>query len=397
MWSASQTQLPIILYHYPYSPYARRIVWYLRLRGIPYMECIQPPLLPRPHLSSHLSLSYRRIPVLAVGRDVYLDTRLILRKLESLPPAFAPASSPPLGAADGTEARALERLLSVLTTGTDLFFRAAELLPAELPLMRDPAFRKDREDFFKGRRPDRRVHQRQVDQDAPGGGVVGGEARAGSSSARGEEEEEKEKAAAKAEALRAIKDAMALLETTLLADGREFVLGTKGPTLADIEAVWPFHWLIGLPGALYDPEQVSREKFPRVYAWVERFQATVGAAKRRTQVRAITGEEAAGVIKGEQQHGYYEAEAELDHTEPLVKAYGLEKGTRVEVWPTDSGTAHRDRGRLVGIGSEEIVWETDAGARVHAPRGGFRVRPILEGNDIWENGGEDGVKERASL
>jgi hypothetical protein len=37
---------PIILYHYPYSPYARRIVWYLRLRGISYSECVSriPPI-----------------------------------------------------------------------------------------------------------------------------------------------------------------------------------------------------------------------------------------------------------------------------------------------------------------------------------------------------------------
>jgi hypothetical protein len=37
---SSLTELPIILYHYPFSPYARRIVWYLRLRGISYIECV---------------------------------------------------------------------------------------------------------------------------------------------------------------------------------------------------------------------------------------------------------------------------------------------------------------------------------------------------------------------
>lgn len=31
----------IILYHYTYSPYARRIVWYLALRGIPYTQCVK--------------------------------------------------------------------------------------------------------------------------------------------------------------------------------------------------------------------------------------------------------------------------------------------------------------------------------------------------------------------
>lgn len=32
--------LPIVLYHYYYSPYAQRVVWYLNLRGIPYSQCV---------------------------------------------------------------------------------------------------------------------------------------------------------------------------------------------------------------------------------------------------------------------------------------------------------------------------------------------------------------------
>lgn len=31
----------IVLYHYAYSPYARRIIWYLALRGIPYVQCVR--------------------------------------------------------------------------------------------------------------------------------------------------------------------------------------------------------------------------------------------------------------------------------------------------------------------------------------------------------------------
>ncbi|KAI3342323.1 hypothetical protein F4824DRAFT_445767 [Ustulina deusta] len=32
--------LPIVLYHYDASPYARRLVWYLTLRKIPYSQCV---------------------------------------------------------------------------------------------------------------------------------------------------------------------------------------------------------------------------------------------------------------------------------------------------------------------------------------------------------------------
>lgn len=30
----------IVLYHYSFSPYARRVIWYLALRGIDYAECV---------------------------------------------------------------------------------------------------------------------------------------------------------------------------------------------------------------------------------------------------------------------------------------------------------------------------------------------------------------------
>ena len=30
----------ITFYHYAFSPYARRIQWYLALRGLPFTECV---------------------------------------------------------------------------------------------------------------------------------------------------------------------------------------------------------------------------------------------------------------------------------------------------------------------------------------------------------------------
>ena len=42
---------------------------------------------PRPELSALLGLPYRRVPVLALGRDVYIDTSLIASALETHFPA----------------------------------------------------------------------------------------------------------------------------------------------------------------------------------------------------------------------------------------------------------------------------------------------------------------------
>lgn len=43
--------------------------------------------MPRPDLTA-LGVGYRRIPVVAIGRDIYHDTRLVLRKLEVLFPGM---------------------------------------------------------------------------------------------------------------------------------------------------------------------------------------------------------------------------------------------------------------------------------------------------------------------
>lgn len=291
--------------------------------------------MPRPDVA-RLGIKYRRIPLMSIGRDVYLDTRLILQKLESLP-----ASAPRLGAAENTEQRAIERLLEVFNVDGGVFAWAAALLPRELPIFKDPNFLKDRADFMNGR------------------SMAGGSPTA------------------KPEALADIRNAFELLETTLLADGREWVLKTEGPSLADIEAVWPLHWLSGLPGAL-PSDQISKAQFPNVFAWIERFDKAVNAAKQKLgKVPTVSGEDAARTIV---QSSYFEgALKEVEQSEPLVKALGLKRGDNVVVYPLDSGSTHKDSGALLGLDGKEIVLETKTNIqgspviRVHAPRHGFRI------------------------
>ena len=45
--------------------------------------------MPRPELSETMGVTYRRIPILAIGRDVYADTSLIASTLERRYPASA--------------------------------------------------------------------------------------------------------------------------------------------------------------------------------------------------------------------------------------------------------------------------------------------------------------------
>jgi len=324
----------IILYHYSFSPYARRVVWYLNLRGIPYSECKQPPTLPRPDVAA-LGAVYRRIPVAAIGRDIYTDTRLILRKLEELFP------DAPQIRATSPEHKAFERLLEYWTIDGGIFNRGSQLIPTDSPLMKDSKFTKDREDYSG-----RPWSKESVEKNRP-------------------------------EALVEIKGAFEFLETTILADGRDWVLKTSGPSLADIEAVWPFHWLKGLKGAL-PGDYISANQFPKVFAWIERFdQAVKIAATKLEKPKSLKGQEAVDQIS---KSHYAESESSVDADDPT----GLKKRQEVEVWPIDSGSNHRDRGLLVGLSGKEIVIESKTKdgqtVRVHTPRHGFRIRGIGKGN-----------------
>lgn len=71
----------------------------------------------------------------------------------------------------------------------------------------------------------------------------------------------------------------------------------------------------------------------------------------------------------------------VDPKDPL----GLEKGQDVEMWPTDTGFKHRDRGRLVSLTRDEVVIAAQSKVggkevRIHAPRSGFRVKAVEGGN-----------------
>lgn len=155
----------------------------------------QPPILPRPDVKA-LGVTYRRIPLMAIGRDVYADTRIILLKLEELFPEGK------LGATD-SDGKALEKLLESWAIDSGIFVRASQLIPPDMPLLKDPKFAKDREDFSG-----RPWSKEKILENRP-------------------------------EAMAHIRYAFNLLETTLLADDREWILKTDKPSLADIEGTHP--------------------------------------------------------------------------------------------------------------------------------------------------------------
>jgi glutathione S-transferase len=151
--------------------------------------------MPRPDVKA-LGVSYRRIPLCAIGRDIYNDTRLILQKLETI---FPPSADHPAISSTKPDEKAIERLLDFWIIDGGIFARASQLIPTSMPLLNDEKFTKDREQYTG----------RSWSKDAI--------------------------TANRPEAVTDMKSAFAFLETTILADGRNWVLKTDGPSLADIE------------------------------------------------------------------------------------------------------------------------------------------------------------------
>jgi hypothetical protein len=140
-------------------------------------------------------------------------------------------------------------------------------------------------------------------------------------------------------------------------------------------AIWTFDWLNGLKGAL-PRELISDKQYPKVFAWIGRFNDTLKAAKAKApKPTSLKGDAAA-----ERVHNAHFAEKDLhvDTADPLE----LKQGQEVEIYPTDSGSNHKDRGKLVGLTEDQVVLSVQSKGkelRLHFPRTGFRIRAIGRG------------------
>jgi glutathione S-transferase len=76
---------PLILHHYPVSPFAEKVRAMLGFKGIAWKSVRIPMMMPKPDVVA-LTGGYRRTPILQIGADVYCDTSLIARVLERAAP-----------------------------------------------------------------------------------------------------------------------------------------------------------------------------------------------------------------------------------------------------------------------------------------------------------------------
>ncbi|CZT23568.1 uncharacterized protein RCC_09282 [Ramularia collo-cygni] len=304
--------------------------------------------MPRPLLQGRLGINYRRIPIMSIGRDIYIDTRLIISKLETFFPEGALKASDPWGAG-------FEEILQGWTIDGGFFWRTAGSIPLSAPLLQNEVWVQDRKEGS--------------------GGAFNVEALAENRSW----------------CIGQLKVYLGILER-MLEDGRQWLMGQESPTLAELHVCWMCDWAINLAGDMQDSSNptddlqraLSKESFPAIHEWTQRFRKLANEAETSNLGAGPLeeGSEAEDRVVQKILSSTLTEKADIgiNESDVLVKIDGLKAGQKVSVSPSDFGFNHKDQGILVGLSDDEVVIEmkvpgggNDGMLRLHYPRINFEV------------------------
>ncbi|KAG7449324.1 uncharacterized protein BT62DRAFT_945497, partial [Guyanagaster necrorhizus] len=328
------SELPsVVVYRYDASPFSVKVDNVLLLKNVPHHKVNVASLLPRPEIKDLLGLGYRRIPVLAIGNDVYCDTSLICSALERRFPTTKDYGTifPPRkqgGSPDTT----------LIKTFTKNYVDSVvfPLAPPLLPWEKFPeAFIRDRSSMS---------------------GPISVPAMV----------------AARGRCLSLLSAHLALTEEQLC-DGREWLFDTTSPSLADISLHVVYSWVKSFrrleTKALFD-----EHKFPHVINWLSRMTNHLDTLRTQFGVPKFQGEEAATSISASPHEPYDVVGFDAADGARL----GFQPGDLISIAPDDTGRNFPTIGKLVGLNSEELVIETEGKfgiIRCHFPRIGFTASP----------------------
>ncbi|KAK0206654.1 hypothetical protein DFS33DRAFT_1372902 [Desarmillaria ectypa] len=319
----------VVLYRYDASPFSVKVDNVLLLKNIPHHKVNVASLLPRPEIKELLGLGYRRIPVLAIGNDVYCDTSLICTALERRFPATK---------GHGTIFPPRKQGSSLDTTPIKIYTKhyvdsvVFSLAPPLLPWEKFPeAFIKDRSSSFI---------------DAPSRSRY-----------------------PNAMAWPTYLSILQALTEEQLRDGREWLFDTTSPSLADISLHVVYFWV----KSFRTPEaQVlfDEQKFPYVIKWLSRMTNHLDILRTQFDVPRLQGEEAARSISASSHQpcdivGFDAADG---------ARLGFQLGDLISIAPDDTARRFPTVGKLVGLNLEEFVIETEGKfgiIRCHFPRIGY--------------------------
>ena len=305
----------LVLHHYDFSPFSEKARLVFGLKGLAWRSVIVPSMMPKPDLMP-LTGGYRRTPVLQIGADIYCDTRLIVRVLERRKP--------------------LPTLYPAGTRGeSEMVARWAEEL-LFWPIAR----------YVSGVNAEHMPEGLHADRAAM----------------RGMPEPSVERLKSSARRNRAQLRGQLAWIGDMLADGRDWILTSPAPSLADI-AVYHCLWFLG---ALKIDLSGEYAPWPLIGGWMRRV-AAIGHGTR-SELAAAEALEIARAARP---------------AEPRTSASGEDDprpGTRVSIRPEEAFGSDPVEGVVTFIDADEVAIRREdpkvGDVVVHFPRLRYVVKPL---------------------
>lgn len=356
---------PVVLFGYDSSPFTNKVRLALRLKQVPFTHVSVPSMMPRPLLKSTFGLTYRKIPVLAIGREIYCDTSLIIEAIEHFFPTSAGYGTvyPEFPAVDEWTYRGLARGFASFWADRPLFRTTTGLIP---PSVWRTSFGSDR------------------------------------SALVGHTLDPNKLAAKIPEHLSNLDLHLSLLEPTFKSG--TWVIPTKKPSLADISLYYQLRWGVDIAAGegVYnltggDAQDRSddvtgsvwnAERYPGVWNWFHALESYIDSLpnleKEADGEKNLEWKEA---LKAANTLGLEEllVPTSAGQLDVLDLQRGLAEGTLVSIAPDDIGRNFPTVGTLVKIGVEEVVIKpvesAELDVRVHFPRLGSVIK-VAEGSRL---------------
>ncbi|KAK5114149.1 hypothetical protein LTR62_002719 [Meristemomyces frigidus] len=351
----------VVLFGYEASPFTWKIRHALRIKQIPYTFITVPSMMPRPLLKDTFGLTYRKIPVLSIGKELYCDTSIIAEALEHFFPEAEGYQSLYPTASDGRNYRSMIRGFASYWTDRPLFRATTGLVPASVWRT---SFGRDRAGLI-GHKLDADKLEKKVPENTS-----------------------------------RLDLQLSMLEPLFDQNDSPWSFSTSAPSLADISLYYQLSWGQSISkghlinnlsgGETKDTDTEGSDvvfnvqRYPRIYTWfktlerylenlpdVEKRDPPFGEVLKQIKASPTLGKKSLLLPTPRSSH------AELD------RKCGLEEGALVSVAPDDTGRDDPSVGTLVALSPEEVVIEpmpldqaAKVDVRMHFPRLGFTVRRV---------------------
>lgn len=358
---AGEISPTVVLFGYEASTFTLKVRLALKLKQIPYTFITVPSMMPRPLLKDTFNLSYRKIPVLAIGKELYCDTSIIIEALEHFFPESEGYQTLYPSANDGRDYRPMIRGFASYWTDRPLFRVTTGLIPASVWRT---SFGEDRAELI-GHKLDADKLEKKVPEN-----------------------------------LSRLDMQLSILEPLFANEDTPWIFSTSSPSLADISVYYQLSWgsdiaagklisnLTG--GGTSDTNNVgatavfNAKRYPALFTWYTTMTRYIENLSS-TEKKDPDFKEVVQLMKDSPSLGKKSLllpTPRSSHVE-LDQKTGLVEGAMVSVAPDDTGRSDPTVGTLITMSPEEVVIKpmplerpAEVDVRVHFPRLGFTVRPV---------------------